>query len=339
MPSTLTASDINGKLWDICRDHEAVPASDRIHRIIQTIFRHGAPDMTQESFAKELGTTQQTVSHWLRPNDYMAPNRKYLAGILNLVHRLYGRDMPLDLWKAIMAIHDELRRRGQGGAPAKYPFYAPRFQGDDELNHFVTLSIDDPYIGDVAGTHPELKKERERLELYMRWQRLVPDGFLYLKRADADGARIIAVSIVLPLTTRGSEKIWSRQADAVRLRDDDFLASRGQISRLMLDTWIVAPLKQAELDEKKVAREWHDGYGKSLLLRHVARFWDGESECHFLVEPDSPKLDAYVQRLGFEPSNDGKCYRWVSTSQDRSPEMVKLLRQFKVVSRMSILTR
>jgi hypothetical protein len=164
----------------------------------------------------------------------------------------------------------------------KYRYVRPR-SGSVATNRNLLR----PYVafsgGDlaIAGAHADLTIEG-RYALYERWFQINPAAFLSLEKRNWLGNwKPIAVSILLPLTVAGREKLSTGQVEVLGL-NEFYIASTGvKANVFLIDTLIV----------KRWLQGRNRGYGfPGLTIKHIADLWDASPDAWFLIEPDSTRL-------------------------------------------------
>jgi hypothetical protein len=216
----------------------------------------------------------------------------------------------------ILAQRPDLSRRDQ------HRFRYVRTPAD--LDPFVELS--DAEVA-ITGSNPGLSGIRRR-ELYERWcqwtavDECIPwydpanrvRSFAILDQKQADGTWLpICVSILLPLSIDGGrhlrlmrrgDQAFSEKRNAVTLEGNDLV--RGPSDRLLLDTWIVRQrITSPGAQTDRVLRFDHHQWGVTLVLRHVAEFWNPDlgAAITFLCEPANPKIATMLNDLRFFEEN------------------------------------
>jgi hypothetical protein len=193
----------------------------------------------------------------------------------------------------------------------------------EDLNPYVELSDNEAEITDA---NPELWGPT-RFQRYNNWAEWTARddsldwhdlgnevrSFLSLEHLAPDGTwETVGVSIILPLKPSGGCKLmgtgappddYARKVNALALDWYDF--ERHGSPCLLLDSWIIRKLKQAEKNNRP-ARFVHESWGTWLVLRHLAELWEGlpsDAARTFLVEPDNPVIHRMLWNLGFERHN------------------------------------
>ena len=198
------------------------------------------------------------------------------------------------------------------GAPDSAQFKFRVAQVEADLEPFVRLS--DAEV-DIANRHPELYGPG-RWALYNEWFRIRPQSFLLLDRFDPKSGAWgpIAVSIVLPLTSAGANRLRGGATAVVEMRDLEIASDGTPSSEYLIDTWIVKKAGQARYIDRPI-REPHRKYARALLFVHLGVFWDARSPATFLVEADNPHIRDVCQHLGFDGSirtKDGEILQQLS---------------------------
>lgn len=212
----------------------------------------------------------------------------------------------------------------------EYRFAAPSSSSESQLYPYVDLSHDSTHI----RAENDLTR-KERMELYQRWYRLCPKGFLHLEKLVGSEWRPIAVSIILPLSVEGFASLThgdkNRQIQVIDLDRNDI---RTTLDRrhpvLLIDTWIVDRAFGGIGHGKKADQ---GGFANALILRHIALFWNSVNrfrQVAFLVETDNKYLIPVLLMLAFRPSGYskiGEVFYQVekSTLQGLAPEEFKSL--------------
>ena len=221
------------------------------------------------------------------------------------------------------------------------------------------MSADDPTI---AGANAELTLE-QRYGLYESWcaaSALREDigwheagkevrSFLMLEQKKADESwQPVGLTIILPLTEEGGQYLTTNPGTSGKRNASRMLPSmitRRSTSCLLLDTWIIAPKPDQTLaSNRKPARIEHHGFGKLMVLRHLAELWDPTvlQEMIILAEPDNPQIERIIQQLGFRRiKRPGVCgdifeltyplnrYRYPSDQRQQIDQIVSRLRDLK----------
>jgi hypothetical protein len=144
---------------------------------------------------------------------------------------------------------------------------------ESDLDAFVTLS----HLN-LSEAHPEFSPE-ERAELYRSWWQMNKDSFMQLEQQGLDGRyRLVAISIVLPLSASAFQALKTGKAAVLDLRQGDIVAPGQQIRYLLVDTWII----------DKPARPKFGGMEYALVLKHISQFWNPREQENMvlLIEPD-----------------------------------------------------
>lgn len=203
---------------------------------------------------------------------------------------------------------------------AKYRFrYA---NNEHDLQAFVKLSDAEATI---MGAHPDLSGD-ERLTLYKKWaQWSAPDrtrswsegentgkAFLLLEqRRDNGDWWVVGVSIMLSLTLSGVRQLLQSDLDTayeeVSAISLDYSSITCSSRRLLLDTWIIRQ-KDAAVTAK-TPRVDHEGWGRTLQLRHIAELLGFEQLEPFSLfcEPDNKLIERLLQDLGFQERKRNTC--------------------------------
>ena len=176
-----------------------------------------------------------------------------------------------------------------------------------ELEAYVTES---EYF--LAEANPQLDTDGRR-ELYKRWLGLSPNSFVYLCRTDRAGP--VALSIILPLTRTGYERLLglSRPKKEVIHFGEEEIARRGPYRHLLIDTFIITKRPEKRLPGASGGQK---RYGRSLILRHLAFFWKDQAQqgkgrgglrktprphpLAILAETNKDKLFADLNSIGFK---------------------------------------
>jgi hypothetical protein len=176
-------------------------------------------------------------------------------------------------------------------------------QAEIDLQPFIAFSDDEV---DIANRHPELVGS-SRWDLYSTWFRINRQAFLLLdKRNEKTNAwETIAVSIVLPLTGEGCERLSKGRVSVVDLRDLEIARQGLQPAAFLVDTWIVKKIGRARRIDRPI-RESHKKYARALLYVHIGIFWDSISATSFLVEADNSHIRSICEDIGFDGSQKTK---------------------------------
>ncbi len=118
---------------------------------------------------------------------------------------------------------------------AKYRY---RFASTEDLPEFVRFALEDPAI---VMANRELN-EADRLAVYTKWYRVDFRCFMLLERQAATSLEWVpaAVSIVLPLSRKGCQAVWTGAVKVVDL-EREHLAMGHRPATLLIDTLIVSP--------------------------------------------------------------------------------------------------
>jgi hypothetical protein len=201
----------------------------------------------------------------------------------------------------------------------RFVFHRPLMGSRKEIEIFVGLSDSDPSISE---SHEDIglygDSRRTLYKQWQQWQCIGSSHFFYLTFRDelSQDTRLIAATIILPITTRGTSRIEQRKTDAVGLEEEDIYKGDGHLSGILFDTLIVKPEKESEEVFGKPLREPHDGYAYYMLLRHLAQFWSFEIPAKFFIEPDYIQMDRWCRRNNLRETLDHKCFIF-----DYAPEM------------------
>jgi hypothetical protein len=188
-----------------------------------------------------------------------------------------------------------------------YRFVAPRDASEDQLYPYIDLSHQTTTIREANDL-----SLRQRAELYKRWYRWCPKGFLHLEKLIGDRWRPIAVSIVLPLTLDGYHAVTDpNKKNRVKVIDLNRAHISAELPKksprfLLIDTWIVHRDFRGAGHGKSAAA---GGYANALVLRHMTRFWDSNNrgaEIKFLVETTNRRLIPVLRDMAFRRAGRSK---------------------------------
>jgi hypothetical protein len=182
--------------------------------------------------------------------------------------------------------------------PDKIPFLKYRYRmprDETELEPFVSFSDQSSAI---AGRHPELDGAT-RSALYQRWFHRRREAFLIL-----DSWAQVAVSILLPLTNAGYDRLLQKQMSVIGI-SDEIAPQQDTSNKLLLDTWIVKPRGKATAIDK-VVQVPHERFGHALPLVHLSIFWNGVEATTLIVEADNQHIRTLCAHVGFDSSRRTK---------------------------------
>lgn len=184
--------------------------------------------------------------------------------------------------------------------PDKYRYRKPA--DVTELEPFVSFSDKSSAI---AGRHPELTGAA-RSTLYQTWFRRRQEVFLLLDRWSLDNGRWepVAVSIVLPLSDTGYNRLLQKQVAIIEMVDE-IAPNQDPSTKLLLDTWIVKPRRKASAADK-IVQVPHEQFGHALPLVHLGMFWNGTARTTLIVEADNPHIRRLCAHVGFDSSRRTK---------------------------------
>jgi hypothetical protein len=240
----------------------------------------------------------------------------FLVLVVVLALRFYRGKPPMG---HVSVLHFLLRPDAPN--PAAFQFRVPRSELD--LEPFVEFS--DAEVN-IASRHHELSGKSRR-DLYRRWFGIRKQSFLILDSFDPASSKWspIAVSIVLPLTDAGYQKICDKLVRIIDLADGDVARDGTASTRFLVDTWIVKQKGKAKFVDKPI-REPTEKYSMALLYAHLGVFWTGRSRAILLVEADHPKIMHICDALGFDKSRrtrDGAVLQCLSYPDDAQAAEVR----------------
>ena len=166
----------------------------------------------------------------------------------------------------------------------------------EDIAAFVRLSEDSPTI---VAEHPELDWN-SRLSLYERWYKWSPRSFALLEAQPAvpesqqnkNIAQAIAVSIILPLSRPGKNRLINGECRVLDLTESDLQKKGKHFRYLLIDTWII------RRDYQRLPYR----QGHTLLMAHLAAFWNptDQKRVTIFVEPAKTSMNGFLQRAAFD---------------------------------------
>ena len=208
---------------------------------------------------------------------------------------------------------------------SNYRFRMPRVES--ELMFFGQFSDDEPHI---AAANPGLEGEK-RIRFYKEWFNIRRDAFLILDRINHRTGNwdAVAVSIILPLSAEGDQRIRRGDVKTVVRRPDGwfssglskFIVQKGSPAHaLLLDTWIVKRKKRQRrtIDHRPApddhtgasvaARESHQRWAMGLVMKHISILTENTGLTPILVEPDHEHIRYLCRIWNFDCKRDGELY-------------------------------
>ncbi|HEV2693354.1 MAG TPA: hypothetical protein VG347_10710 [Verrucomicrobiae bacterium] len=143
----------------------------------------------------------------------------------------------------------------------------------------------------LEEAHPTLSRD-ERRKTYQRWWECQSNSFLLLEKLESDGKRrVIAVSIILPLTELGHKLLRDGERRVLDLGSAEIDCTTRGSKHLLIDTWILRP----------AYRRRYTGFEYALILKHLSIFWDPsqQNEVTVLVEPDASSIRTLARLSNF----------------------------------------
>ena len=170
----------------------------------------------------------------------------------------------------------------------------------DEVINVIDRFADNPFVDALSRS--------KRAELYRRWRRLSRFSFLLATERRQINNRIrphtFAISVVLPLTPSGWERLWERRIANREIGSEDIdtiapaeaSGTRAMLPHaLLIDWWGTDPPGGMGLHRYK-------RYATCVLPLHIGVFWDGVAPMRFMAEPINAVTERMCFRLGFERS-------------------------------------
>lgn len=191
-------------------------------------------------------------------------------------------------------------------APARmtkeYRLVSPANCDSSQLYPYVDLSHNSLYIRSANDL-----TRGQRIQLYQRWYRLCPGGFLHLEKLVGDEWRPIAVSIILPLSLGGYAAMAGadevEQTRVIDLGHDSILPELDRHHRILLvDTWVVDRLFKGSGHGKT---QVSGGFADTMMLRNIAQFWNSRirfPSTIFIAETNNEHLIPALRALTFVPA-------------------------------------
>lgn len=171
-----------------------------------------------------------------------------------------------------------------------------------------------------AAANPSLKVE-QRTRLYMNWFEASSHSFYMLEHQSAQDTKVVAVSIILPLTAEGATKLWSGEAGVLDLGKAEISHEQSDTVRILLDTLFIAKEFRGIATHKK--------YPWALVLKHLSAFIDSKSrQVQTFVLPDVPSTRKMMRQVGFEGPH--------STKKERGLYRINVVKRLSLVPESAV---